>query len=79
MVGKEKRSVGGGVIRGRAGWVSFFNFVSRTAMLGKLLVKNKNGQLLPGARQFRYNQFSTSADFLFLLFSKQSRCNQFSK
>jgi hypothetical protein len=48
---------------------------------GKSVVQylNKNGQPLPGVRQFRRNQFSTSADFLFLLFSKQSRRNQFSK
>jgi hypothetical protein len=32
------------------------------------------------AKQFRHNQFSTSADLLFLLlFLKQSRRNQFSK
>ena len=41
-----------------------------------LFLINKNGQPLPGAKQFRRNQFSTSADFLFLLlFLKQSRCN----
>jgi hypothetical protein len=39
----------------------------------------KNGQPLPGAKQFQRNQFLTSADFLFLLlFSKQLRRNQFS-
>jgi hypothetical protein len=48
--------------------------------LGRSLSGNKNGQPLSGAKQFRCNQFSTSADFLFLLlFSKQSRRNQFSK
>jgi hypothetical protein len=45
-----------------------------------LLWKNKNGQPLPGAKQFRRNQFSTLADFLFLLlFSKQLQHNQFLK
>jgi hypothetical protein len=44
------------------------------------VLRNKNGQPLPGVKQFRRNQFSTSADFLFLLlFSKQLRCNQFLK
>jgi hypothetical protein len=44
-----------------------------------LLIANNNRQPLPGAKQFRRNQFSTSADFLFLLlFSKQLRHNQFS-
>jgi hypothetical protein len=42
------------------------------------IIKNKNRQPLPGTKQFRRNQFLTSADFLFLLlFSKQSRRNQF--
>jgi hypothetical protein len=41
-------------------------------------MKNKNGQPLPGMKQFRRNQFSTSADFLFLLlFSKKSQRNSF--
>jgi hypothetical protein len=43
-------------------------------------INNKNGQPLSGAKQFRRDQFFTSGDYLFLLlFSKQSRRNQFSK
>jgi len=46
------------------------NLVSYRGATSRL--KNKNGQPLPGAKQFRRNQFSTSADFLFLLlFLKQ--------
>jgi hypothetical protein len=42
-------------------------------------INNKNGQPLSGAKQFRRDQFFTSGDYLFLLlFSKQSRRNQFS-
>jgi hypothetical protein len=48
--------------------------------LAHLYCNDKNGHPLPGAKQFRRNKFSTSADFLFLLlFSKQLRHNQFSK
>jgi hypothetical protein len=46
----------------------------------ELCDRNKNGQPLPGAKQFQRNQFLTSANFLFLpLFWKQLRHNQFSK
>jgi hypothetical protein len=39
----------------------------------------KKQERATGAKQFRRNQFSTSAELLFLfLFSKQLRCNQFS-
>jgi hypothetical protein len=70
MVGSWNKDL----MEGAALFISSFSTVRRLAH-----GKNKNGQPLPGAKQFRRNQFSTSADFLFLLlFSKQLRRNQFS-